>query len=136
MAIRMAKYTRVITDKAFLISLLATLSLDSLCIALIIMISVISFQSDTVIFFESYYLRVLGFTILQASLAAIFCVILSLLIVIPFRRTSTSWYGWIFNQIISLPFFIPSIVGCLALVSVFGQNSVISYIFSCHYIVY
>src|SRR5688572_4568415 len=77
------------------------------------------------IIYNKYYLSVIFFTIYQAFLGAFFSLILSLVFLRTAYKFTKSQFGWLINRIISLPFFLPSIIGCLSIVMVFGNNGII-----------
>ncbi len=80
-------------------------------------------------FQNTYHLRVAFFSLYQAGMGAFFsaCIALSLLGTLYKIRHTLG--GKFLRKILELPFFLPSIVGCLSLVIVFGQNGMISWLF-------
>lgn len=89
-----------------------------------------AFQNSGFILSKTYYLRVFYFTFFQAFIATCLSIFFALIIVITLRKLSTNLFTIFFKRLLFMPFFIPSLIGCLALVNVFGQNGIIYKIFS------
>lgn len=89
-----------------------------------------AFQSDHFILSRPYYFRVLLFTLFQAFTAATLVVGFSLLFVSTARKLASTLFGNLFNHLISIPFFIPSLIGCLSLVLFLGQSGFLARTFS------
>jgi thiamine transport system permease protein len=81
------------------------------------------------IFQNTYYLRVAFFSLYQAALGAFLSVLVALSLLGTLYKIRHSAGGKLLQKAIDLPFFLPSIVGCLSLVIVFGQNGMISWLF-------
>ncbi len=113
-------------NRPFVLALGSTVLLDLLCIALVFTLSGIALKSSSFIFFDNYYLRVFTFTLFQALVGSFLSILFALLSVFSLRRIQTTVVGGFFTQIINLPFFIPSLVGCLSLILMFGQNGMVS----------
>ncbi|MGL5784746.1 MAG: ABC transporter permease subunit [Alphaproteobacteria bacterium] len=76
-----------------------------------------------------YHLRVAFFSLYQAGLGAFFSVCIALSLLGTLYKIRHTLGGKFLRKILELPFFLPSIVGCLSLVIVFGQNGMIAWLF-------
>lgn len=118
------------TNKSFIFALSTTILLDLLCISLIVILSAVAFQSSTWVFSDQYAIKVLKFTILQAFFGSALSIFFALVSVFSVRRIQNTNFGKIFTTILNLPFFIPSIVGCLSLILLLGQGGFFAHL--CH----
>lgn len=83
-------------------------------------------KSTDCIFSDSYYWKVIVFTFVQASITAVLCIIISLLAVQTFRKLTKIPAGRFMQDLLSIPYYIPGIVACLAWVILWGQSGLVN----------
>lgn len=78
------------------------------------------------IFFSPYYVRILTFTFFQAFGGAVLSFLLAFFLLPAVQNLPPSFLGKGIRTILTIPFFLPSIIGCLALIGVFGQAGLVA----------
>ncbi len=96
-----------------------------LILILIFFLTYKSFHCSKCILFDHYYLKVIKFTLLQAIVTALLCIVIGLICISSFRKLSNSRIGTYIEDLISIPYHMPSIVGCLAFIMFFGQSGIL-----------
>lgn len=89
-----------------------------------------AFQGNGTILAEPYLLKIIFFTFFQAAVASALIIACAIVLTPSLHKLSGRTLNTWILHLISIPFFIPSLIGCLSLVLVFGQNGFLFHIFS------
>lgn len=108
------------------LALIPSLAFNALFVLLVLIIFVKADFSSGFIFLSAYYLRMLSFTFLQAFGGALLSLFLALFLLPTVQKLPHSLFGKSVRYLLSIPFFLPSIVGCVALIGLFGQGGFVA----------